>query len=249
MAQLGTEPSIPPEVAHSLNYYVYLYVDPRTEKPFYVGKGKGKRLLVHLSARGESRKAKVLEELRQYGQRPRMDILAHGLANEETALRIEAAVIDLLGLDDLTNAVRGWRSIQLGRMSLEELIPYYAAKPVTIEDPVLLIRINRLYRHGMSDKELYEATRGVWRLGSRREHARYALAIFEGVVRETYKIDKWHPAGTLEYETRDEDLAVKKRWEFEGRVAPEMVRARYVGGSVAAYFAKGSQSPIRYVNC
>jgi hypothetical protein len=187
--------------------------------------------------------------LREAGLQPRLDILAHGLANEETALRIEAAVIDLLSLDDLTNAVRGWRSIQLVRMSLEELIPYYAAKPVTIEDPVLLIRINRLYRHGMPDKELYEATRGVWRLGSRRERSRYAFAVFEGIVREVYAIDKWHPAGTLGYETRHEDLAVKGRWEFEGRVAPEGVRKRYVGGSVATYFAKGSQSPIKYVNC
>jgi uncharacterized protein len=243
------EPSIPSEVARSLGYYVYLYIDPRSDKPFYVGKGKGRRMLAHLSARGESRKAKILEELREASLQPRLDILAHALADEESALRIEAAVIDLLGLDDLTNSVRGWRSIQLGRMSLEELISYYAAKPVTIEDPVLLIRINRLYRHGMSAKELYEATRGVWKVGPRRERARYALAVFEGVVREIYAIDKWHPAGTLEYSTRGEDLSVEGRWEFEGHVASEMLHARYVGGSVAAYLAKGSQSPIRYVNC
>jgi uncharacterized protein len=243
------EPFIPSEVARSLGYYVYLYIDPRSDKPFYVGKGMGTRVLAHLSARGASRKAKVLGELREANLQPWLDILAHGLANEETALRIEAAVVDLLGLDDLTNAVRGWRSIQLGWMSLEELIPYYAAKPVTIEDPVLLIRINRLYRHGMPARALYEATRGVWRLGPRRERAGYALAVFEGIVRETYAIGMWHPAGTLEYETRDEDLSVKGRWEFEGRVAPEMVRARYVGGLVATNFAKGSQSPIRYVNC
>src|SRR5918994_4259260 len=124
------EPSVPSEVARSLGYYVYLYIDPRSDKPFYVGKGKGRRVLAHLSARGESRKAKILGELREAGLQPRLDILAHGLANEETALRIEAAVIDLLGLDDLTNLVRGWRSIQLGRMTLEELISYYAAKPV-----------------------------------------------------------------------------------------------------------------------
>jgi uncharacterized protein len=214
-----------------------------------VGKGKGRRMLAHLSARDEPRKAKILEELREASLQPRPDILAHALADEETALRIEAAVIDLLGLDDLTNSERGWRSIQLGRMSLEELISYYAAKPVTIEDPVLLIRINRLYRHGMSDKELYEATCGDWNVGGRCERARYALAAFEGVVREIYAIDEWHPAGTLEYATRDENLSVEGRWEFEGHVASEMLHVRYVGGSVTAYLAKGSQSPIRYVNC
>lgn len=29
---------ISPEVAERLSYYIYLYVDPRTGKPFYVGK-------------------------------------------------------------------------------------------------------------------------------------------------------------------------------------------------------------------
>ncbi len=28
---------------------------------------------------------------------------------------------------------------------------------------------------------------------------------------------------------------------------PDTVRARYIGGSVAAYFTRGSQSPVRYV--
>jgi hypothetical protein len=42
------EPSIPSEVARSLGYYLYLHIDPRSDKPFYVGKGKGKRILAHL---------------------------------------------------------------------------------------------------------------------------------------------------------------------------------------------------------
>jgi uncharacterized protein len=88
---------IPPEVADRLGYYVYLYVDPRSGLPFYVGKGQDQRVLAHLSVVGESRKAKVLAELNQLGMSPRLDILAHALPSEETALRIEAAVIDLLG--------------------------------------------------------------------------------------------------------------------------------------------------------
>jgi hypothetical protein len=81
---------VPPEVAHRLGYYVYLYVDPRSGLPFYVGKGQEQRVLAHLSVVGESRKAKVLAELSQLGMSPRLDILAHALPSEETALRIEA---------------------------------------------------------------------------------------------------------------------------------------------------------------
>jgi hypothetical protein len=158
---------IRPEVAHHLGYYVYLYIDPRNERPFYVGKGKDDRALSHLSEEAESRKCATIADLRVAGLKPRIDILAHGLRDEETAFRIEAAVIDLLGLDALTNEVRGWRSLQLGRIPLSALNTYYAAKPVIVEVPSLLIRINRLYRHSMTPAELYEATRGVWKLGAR----------------------------------------------------------------------------------
>lgn len=38
---------------------VYLYIDPRDEQPFYVGKGQGDRALSHLSEEAESRNARA----------------------------------------------------------------------------------------------------------------------------------------------------------------------------------------------
>jgi len=66
------------------------------------------------------------------------------------------------------------------------------APPLSVTDPAILIRINRLYRDGMTEDELYDATRSCWKLGSRRNRAKYALAVFEGVVQEVYEIDGWH---------------------------------------------------------
>lgn len=126
---------IAPEVAERLGHYVYLLIDPDTNRPFYVGKGQNGRALEHLSERAESRKCQYIAQLAAIGKEPRVDILAHGLRDAETAFRIEAAVIDLYGLDALTNQVRGWRSVQLGRLSLPELAAYYAAKPVKVEEP------------------------------------------------------------------------------------------------------------------
>ena len=118
-------------------------------------------------------------------------------------------------------------------MPLKELIFQYGAKPVKITDKVLLIRINQRFRPSMSNEEMYEATRGIWKLGPRRENAKYAFAVFEGVVREVYEIEQWFSAGTLEYKTRaEENLKVDNRWEFEGHLAPENIGERYVGGSV-----------------
>lgn len=243
-----SDPVIPPEVARHLGYYVYLYVDPRDDQPFYVGKGVRRRVLAHLDEERESRKRQRIDELREAGLTPRLEILTHGLKDQEAALRIEAAVIDLFGLGSLTNAVRGWKSVQFGRLPLEELVTYYAAKPVKIIDPALLIRINKQYRHNMTPLELYEATRGVWRLGRRREGATYALAVFEGVVRAVYDIDSWRPAGSTPYETRD-NVHKEGRWEFLGKEAAPVVRDRYHGRKVARYFRQGAQSPVVYVNC
>lgn len=241
---------LPAGVAEQLGFYVYLYVDPRTERPFYVGKGIGSRVLSHFRDPGDSDKTATIAELLALGLEPRLEILAHGLPDEEAAFRVEAAVIDLLGLGSLTNQVSGWRSLQLGRMTLEDLLVFYAAQPVEIEEPTLLFRLNRVYRRNMSELELYEATRGIWRLGGRREGARLAMAVFEGIVREVYDIERWVPALTVPYETR---VLTKEqaegRWEFIGKRAQSVTRDRYLNGSVKQYLVPGSQNPCAYVNC
>lgn len=119
----------------------------------------------------ESRKAEVIAALKSEGKVPRIDILVHGLPDEESAFRIEAAVIDALELAELTNQVRGWGTAHHGRAPLSELIAAYGAMPVEITDPSILIRINRLYRPAMNANALYEATRGSWRVGERRERS------------------------------------------------------------------------------
>jgi len=241
---------LPAEVAERLGHYVYLYVDPRTDRPFYVGKGKGERILAHFDDARDSHKTRTIGELRAAGLEPRPEVLAHRLKDEETALRIEAAAIDLLGLGELTNEVRGWRSLEMGRMTLDELKGYYAAKSVTVLHPALLIRINKLFRRNMTDTELYEATRGIWKLSERRAGARYALAVFEGVAREVYEIESWHPALTHPYRTRDPGgWDTRGRWEFVGKVAVDEIRDTYRLGSVRHYFKQGYQSPTMYVNC
>lgn len=242
--------NISPVVAERLKYYVYLYIDPRSDRIFYVGKGKGNRILDHLYEVGESEKNNLIRELLAEGLEPKLEFLVHGLDSELDALRIEAAVIDLVGKNKLTNAVRGWGSKVVGRSSLAELRALYDAAPADIDDAVLLIRINQLYRYGITAEELYEVTRGVWKISKRREGVRYAFAIFRGVVREVYCVDGWFPAGSTAYFTRSaEEVNVPERWEFVGHVAGQAVREKYIDKSVSSYLFSSSQNPLKYVNC
>ena len=190
---------------------------------------------------------KILDEIRRVGKEPLIEILVHGLKDDITAKKIEAAAIDLIGIENLSNSIRGWESAELGRMGVNELIPIYKKESVTIDDPVMLIRINKLYHYGMTDRELYDATRGIWKIGENRDNAVYAFAVYGGIVREVYKIREWLPAGTT-FSTRG-DLECDGRWEFVGEVAEDRIRNKYLFKSVEEYLPDHAQNPIRYVKC
>jgi hypothetical protein len=241
---------LPPSVVERLGHYVYLYIDPSDGSVFYIGKGQGSRALAHLDDESETEKTQRIRDIRAKGQEPTIELLAHGLPSEAAALQLEAAAIDLLGVRRLTNRVRGHDSASVGRMPLQYAVGLYSAEPGIIDDPVMLIRINRLFRFDMSDQELYEATRGVWKVGVRRKGAKLAIAVFRGVAREVYAIDRWVPAGSSPYMTKDQDeLKRIGRWEFVGRVAEPSLREKYKGKSLEAYLPSNAQNPVTYVNC
>lgn len=93
------------------NYYVYKLIDPRTNLPFYVGKGKDDRAFTHLKNNSKTcnpRKDKIINEIYSCELQPIVDIFLKNL-NEETAYRLEEKIILELGrqgIDDdgiLTN--------------------------------------------------------------------------------------------------------------------------------------------------
>lgn len=238
---------ISPDTANALGFYVYAYIDPRDDSVFYIGKGVGSRAIDHLFDQSESKKVARINNIRDAGFEPRIDIMAHQLRDDLESSRVEAALIELIGLNKLTNLVRGRFSADYPRRSLTDFIMENSPQSVDVTDPVLLIRINRQFKYGMSTESLYECTRGIWVIGERRNRARYAMPVYAGIVREVYEIESWHRAGTTPYATRPQMEFAKqqgKRWEFVGRVAPESIRSRYVGCSVSHLFRAGQQSPI-----
>ena len=245
--------NFPQEIVEKLKYYVYLYFDPDTNEIIYVGKGKGDRVFQHLNEGSENEKVRKIEEIQKKGKQPKIEILVHWIEDELTAKKIESATIDLIGINKLTNINRGWESGIFGRMSVDEIISQYRQEEVDfdIEDKVIFFRIkNEWYYDGIQSQELYDITRGYWRINTNRaEKATYAFCVHEGIVKEVYEIEKWLKAGST-ITTRDltkSDLS--RRSEFVGKIPNDNVRKKYLNKSVKKYFKKGTRNPIKYVNC
>jgi uncharacterized protein len=234
------------EVISKLKYYVYIYSDPETNEIFYVGKGKGNRVFTHLTDSTNQEKSHLIKRILERGQEPKIEILTHGLEDEQTAFKVEAAVIDLIGKEKLTNKVSGWQSGIFGRVDVNQLISHYEREQVNIVEPAILVRINKLFRYDMTEIELYDATRGIWVIGSDREKVKYAFAVYDGIVQEVYKVVAWFPAGST-LNTRG-SLDNKNRWEFIGQIADANIRSKYIRKSVEHYLPKSAQNPILYVN-
>ena len=229
---------IPPEVEQELGYHVYMYVDPRDNRPFYIGKGgAGSRSLAHLSESNESRKVTKLNELKSEGLEPQIYIVRHGLEREQDALNIEAALIDygnFLQPENLTNVVRGWKSNESGMISLEEFCDENTSLEAKISHKVILFQIKKYFEYGMSEEELYDITKGVWAVNRKRVEGReYALGVFKGVIKCVFSIKAWNPAGTADYKLRPrEEVEISGNWEFVGEKASDEIWNYYVGKNV-----------------
>ena len=117
-------------ISDKIKHYIYIYSDPDTNQIFYVGKGNNNRVFSHLKADDDSEIKQKIEEIRKRGKEPKIEILLHGLKDDKTALRVESSIIDLLGVNNLANKVRGYESSKFGRMSVDELKALYHRKPI-----------------------------------------------------------------------------------------------------------------------
>jgi uncharacterized protein len=234
------------EVWSKLGSYVYVYIDPRTHRPFYIGKGRGNRAFSHLKPDGNSDKAQKLRELAKLEIAPQIDILRYGLTEKES-LHVEAAAIELLELDELVNEIHGHSAKHGPRDTAQEVQHRFSARTVVIKEKALLFNITKSFRPTHTPIQLYDVTRSAWVVNKgKADKAELAFAMYAGVIREVYKIINWLPAGTT-MTAVDRSLAPDpERWEFVGNLAEEPIRKKYNGKRVKGL--SFSQNPVRYAN-
>jgi len=179
-------------------YYVYLYIDPRDKSIFYVGKGQRNRVFSHLADKADKRetnKKNKINEIRSAGIEPDIDILVDNI-DEKTAMIIESAVIDLIGIDNLTNIKLGYNSQRCPIIRSSRI-----RKEAKIKHNVLLIIINQAYpqyfrqrAYNPSDKEdndlLFAISRMMWRLSTKKiKDVQYFLPVYKGTILDVFEID------------------------------------------------------------
>jgi uncharacterized protein len=219
-----------PYVQEHVGWYVYLLRDPRDDVIFYVGKGKGNRVFAHAQAAlaiedddEASLKLTRIREIRRAGLKVQTEIIRHRISSEAAAYAVEAAVLDTFRAlrQPLTNVVLGHQHELNGWASTSTVASLYDAPPLpNITDPVVLLKIPKLWTPAMSAAALFEVTRGWWTVGPRALGARYALSVNRGVTRAAYHIEYWR-----ERAPTDRDYSVNdkgKRLGFWGKEAPEL---------------------------
>ncbi len=254
-------------VAKQLRHYVYVLVDPSDKKIFYVGKAMGpNRPFVHLKEGIDHKNPeleKKISKIRGGGEEPEVEILRYGLS-KRGALDMESAVIDAIGVGNLSNLIKGHRTMRAPALKINQQL---GGKPLNWED----IRVcgMMIYSHQSQKQEydIYDATRGNWAVSKKTREEReeegkdgkegklkrrYAFAMDHSVILEVYEILMWFPGGTTVSSLPFNKEYHKGRavWEFVGKKADEPELRRYRNrvlhrGSKRLHAA---QRGIRYVN-
>jgi len=87
------------------NYYVYQLIDPRNNRPFYIGEGKGNRAWSHLTFKSgcnNPHKDRIIRKIQKSGLEVIVKIIHDGLTKLEST-NIEEMIIEEIGIDNLSN--------------------------------------------------------------------------------------------------------------------------------------------------
>jgi uncharacterized protein len=234
------------KTVEAIKYYIYALLDPRDNKIFYIGKGKGNRVFAHLNGALDnpesSDKLNLIREIISTGDSVKHYIIRHGIEDERKAFEIESTIIDLLTYDDykhlsnITNKVAGHHTWDRGIKRVNEIEQLYAGEQIDerkVYHNLLLININFSYRPDIS---LYEATRKNWKLSmTKARNVDYVCSEYRGIIRAVFKPHTWH------------NTVGEKRIYFEGEeVFDKDITDLYLNKAYALK-KKGAANPVRYL--
>ena len=238
----------------ALGYYVYMLIDPRDDRPFYVGKGVGNRIFNHVknaidNPTNSDEKCDVIREIGP--DNVKHVIVTHGLATETEAYKIEAVLIDVLNYmskKQLTNKVVGHHAGKTGIMTTDEVTRLYNAQELHhIDDDCIIININGQYNRAMGTEGIYKATKEIWRIAKwRLNKIKYVLSEYRGLIVEVFAVQEWYQKERGYGINSKKAGQTYKGYGFNGQIASNCIRDKYINKSIAYQKVKGKSNPISY---
>lgn len=245
-----------PTVIEALKYYVYCLVDPRDNRIFYIGKGKGNRVFQHakdsLNENDQSLKLDIIRRILREGKQIGLYILRHNLT-EETAFVVESVLIDLLTYtkfnktNQLANIAAGHHQWDEGIKSIDEINAIYNCDKIDASggELILLVSLNKSFDQAKANGvyrrvDIYEATRKYWKISQyKAPKIKYVLGVYKGVVRSVIEVAslKWSRVA------EDGTKFTCERCIFEGKLLED---SPYLNKDVS-YYPFGSGGAIRYI--
>lgn len=244
--------SLRPDVISQLGFYVYRLIDS-DGVTFYVGEGTGDRVHQH---RKRSDFPAIYEER----------IVCHGLTREE-ALRLEASLIAVLGLENLGNKVKGHGHAEIDR-TVPELNDVHAAPEFSLanlpaDEEILFVKVRKGKYKPYDDDKLYvnesyyellqkgdgaviDRISGDWRVSVPNARAIKKIAVLtpSGVVGRVYSVGSWsdatHAADGSKYKK------IRRRWSGLARVSAPYEGHRLVDPNDPTRDVTKGQVPTRY---
>ena len=228
-------------VHQALGFYVYRLVDPRNGETFYIGKGKGNRVLDHtqnaLNGKPDtSIKSSRIIDILNDGSEPLYIIHRHGLS-EEVAYEVEGALID--AYPGLTNDQEGHNNSERGVMSLTQVMSLYDLQEMPEPDvPALVINVNNL-ENRRDRASVYNQVKGHWRLNlDNARKVNMVIAVYKGIAVGVFFVNEWYNSP-----------AHDGRICFHGEIADETIWNLYVGDAgkrIISEQLRNGQNPVKY---
>ena len=242
-------------------YYVYALIDSRVNQIFYIGKGSGNRVFEHEeedinNPYSNKEKLNKIREIKEAGYEVGKIIINDHLTEDE-AYAAEASLINAFNyISTLTNIVSGHHTTEALTVEEYERINGAAElKETDIKHSILVIRINKLYRSNMSETELYNAIRGIWKLSYKKvKDIQYVFGVYNSLIVGLYKPTEWFICKEDKDQLPRKDIILTKENEdrlffrdeyFEKGI---LIQNNYLGKSINGLNIKqGAQNPVTYL--
>jgi len=235
-----------------IGFYVYLLIDPRTNKIFYIGKGCGNRVFEHLQCaietNAKNEKLSTIRDILNNGLNVKYYIVRSNLT-QETAYEIESTLIDLFTYSDfehlaaISNIVSGHDQYSKGIKTVNEIEQLYCGEHIDIDNlkhNLLLINLNQTYTEAIERSiPLYEATCQSWCLGAKQKlkPIDFVLCEYKGVVRAVFTFERWV-----------DSTIVSGRYKFIGKDVKDSTILSLYQNRQTPIRKKGHISPLRFFN-